>query len=44
MNGILVGILAGLWRILRCHPFHPGGLDEPQRIQIFGTRYRWKKG
>ena len=22
------GVLA-LWRLLRCHPFHPGGVDVP---------------
>lgn len=43
-NGSFLGILDGLWRILRCHPFHPGGVDEPRRIQIFGTRTQWKKG
>jgi hypothetical protein len=21
------GLLLSLWRILRCHPFHPGGFD-----------------
>ncbi len=44
LNGGLWGILDGLWRILRCHPFHPGGLDEPRRIRIPGARYRWKNG
>lgn len=33
------GVLKGLWlgckRILRCHPFHPGGLDPvPPKNEI----------
>ncbi|MBI5343056.1 MAG: membrane protein insertion efficiency factor YidD [Deltaproteobacteria bacterium] len=34
-NGCILGVLDGLWRVLRCHPFHPGGVDEPRRIHIF---------
>jgi putative membrane protein insertion efficiency factor len=44
LNGILLGALDGAWRILRCHPFSPGGVDEPRRIDIFGKRIRWKNG
>lgn len=27
--GALRGTLKALWRILRCNPFHPGGVDYP---------------
>jgi putative membrane protein insertion efficiency factor len=26
-HGLLKGSLLVLWRLLRCHPFNPGGLD-----------------
>lgn len=27
--GFLKGFLKTCWRILRCNPFHPGGVDYP---------------
>ena len=27
--GVISGSCRGLWRIMRCHPFHPGGYDPP---------------
>lgn len=27
--GVGRGLAQGLWRVLRCHPFHPGGVDQP---------------
>ncbi len=27
--GVIRGVAKGVWRICRCHPFHPGGEDPP---------------
>jgi len=27
--GVISGSLRGVWRILKCQPFHPGGYDPP---------------
>ncbi len=27
--GPILGLAKGIWRILRCHPWSPGGVDPP---------------
>lgn len=29
-KGVLRGIVYGTWRIMRCNPFSPGGVDQPK--------------
>jgi putative membrane protein insertion efficiency factor len=28
-HGPCRGIIRAVWRIMKCHPFHPGGYDPP---------------
>ena len=43
-NGPIWGLLLGIYRIIRCNPFHPGGYDPVDRWPPYwdGKRYFWK--
>ncbi len=37
-RGVILGVLAGIWRIIRCNPFSSGGYDPaPERL----SGYKW---
>lgn len=37
-RGLILGILAGIWRLLRCNPFSKGGYNPPPE-RLF--KYKW---
>ncbi len=37
-KGVILGILLGFWRILRCNPFSKGGYDPAPEKHF---RYKW---
>ncbi len=41
-HGVVFGLALATWRILRCNPYCPGGVDEvPERpLRILGTPWR----
>jgi len=45
LNGVVIGLLDGLRRLAKCHPFHPGGFDPPRRIAVGALARRpWRSG
>ena len=36
LHGPVIGLGLAVWRVLRCHPFHPGGYDPvPERAVLW---------
>lgn len=38
-RGIILGVILGSWRILRCNPWNLGGIDKPRTLN---TKRYWK--
>ena len=38
--GVLRGLVLAAWRLLRCNPWSPGGVDFPEDQALFSPRAR----
>lgn len=43
-KGIMKGMMLMIWRLMRCHPFHPGGFDPvyPDPSKRVKKRVPWR--
>ena len=41
-HGVIKGVLLSAYRILKCHPFHPGGFDPVPDCLTFKKKYSYE--
>ena len=42
-HGVLIGLALAVWRVLRCNPFCPGGVDEVPEQPFRFVNILWRR-